>query len=71
VEEIKPLGSMFTHMWNAFLKISDEHGIISTLQPPSKQNIVRTSFMRTRPVRNLQQTAHCSYSILFACGSSC
>lgn len=58
-------------LWNTFLKISNKYGTISTLWLPSTQNFVKTSFMRTRPVQNLQQTAHCTYSFLCVCGSSC
>jgi hypothetical protein len=64
-KEIKPPGSMFI----PYVRISNKYGIISTSELPSKQNPL-SSFMRTRQVRILQQTAHCIYSILCACGSS-
>jgi hypothetical protein len=64
-----PLVPRLFPMQNTFLKISKKYGIISTLELPSKQNTLRNSFMRTRLVRNLQQTAHCTYNILCACGS--
>jgi hypothetical protein len=34
------------------------------------KHTLRSSLMETRPVRHLQQTAHCVYSILYECGRS-